>query len=59
MIRPDAKPGDPVLDALWRKFELMRMRWRITSGITQGDPAVLEAAVSWLDSNIAEMEAGR
>ncbi|MEK4854825.1 hypothetical protein NST04_33655 [Paenibacillus sp. FSL H7-0756] len=58
MMRPDAKSADPVMDAIWRKFELMRMRWRITSGITQGEPEVLDAAVSWLDSKIAELEVG-
>lgn len=59
MMRHDAKSVNPVSDAIWRKFEFMRMRWRITNGITQGEPAVLEAAVSWLDSKIFEMEAGR
>lgn len=45
------------LELLWRKFELLRLRWRITTGRTPGDPEVLAAAVCYLDNQIAEIEA--
>lgn len=44
------------LELLWRKFELLRMRWRLTNGIVYSDPKVLPAALDWIDGQIAEME---
>lgn len=45
---------DPVFDALAHKLSLMLIRWRIVNGrLIVAEP---EAAIWWLDKEIAEME---
>ncbi|WP_157261139.1 hypothetical protein [Paenibacillus wynnii] len=52
-----SKFADPVFDALSHKLQLMRDRWAIQNGrLIVADP---EAAIWWLDKEIAEMEAGQ
>lgn len=56
MLDPSVLARPVNLDLLWRKFELLRMRWRLTTGRVYSDPNVLPAALDWLDGQIAEME---
>lgn len=52
-----SKSSDPVLDAIAHKLSLMLFRWRIKNGrLIVAEP---EAAIWWLDKEIAEMEAGQ
>lgn len=52
-----SKSANPVFDALAHKLSLMLVRWRIANGrLTVAEP---EAAIWWLDKEIAEMEAGQ
>jgi hypothetical protein len=44
-------------DPTWRRLELRRRRWQILNGRLIVDEP--EAAIWWLDKEIAEMEAGR
>ncbi|CAM4182730.1 hypothetical protein L1N85_11240 [Paenibacillus alkaliterrae] len=43
------------LELRWRKYELQRMRWRLTNRI-EVDPRVLPTALDWLDGEIAQIE---
>lgn len=42
---------------LWRKYELLRIRWRIIEGITPVDPEVKPQSLAWLDKEIEEINA--
>lgn len=44
-----------LLDLIWRKYELLRIRWRLITGRTYSDPEVLPAALDWIDGEIAEI----
>lgn len=44
------------LDVIWRRFELLRFRWNLTNGRINYDPEVKEAAICWIDSQLAGME---
>lgn len=57
MMRPDAKPVELALEATAHKLRLMRDRWAIANG--RLIVAYPDAALWWLDREIAEMEAGR
>ncbi len=49
--------ADPVLEAIAHKLSLMLFRWRIENGrLIVADP---DAALWWLDREIAEIEAGQ
>ncbi|MDF9844584.1 MULTISPECIES: hypothetical protein [unclassified Paenibacillus] len=52
-----SKSSDPVFDALAHKLSLMLYRWRIKNG--RLIVAYPDAAIWWLDREIAEMEAGK
>lgn len=50
-----SKSSDPVFDAIAHKLSLMLFRWKIENGrLNVADP---DAALWWLDKEIAEMEA--
>lgn len=52
-----SKSADPVFDALAHRLRLRRDRWAIANGrLIVAEP---EAALWWLDKEIAEMEAGQ
>ncbi|WP_157793866.1 hypothetical protein [Paenibacillus donghaensis] len=44
-------------DQIWRRLELRRRRWQLLNGRLIVDEP--EAAIWWLDREIAEMEAGQ
>ncbi|MCM3041686.1 hypothetical protein M3201_18490 [Paenibacillus motobuensis] len=43
-------------ELIWRKFELMRLRWRLLNGRAQCDSEILPAALDWLNGQIASIE---
>lgn len=45
------------IDVIWRRFELLRIRWNLTNGRIYCDPEVLPAALDWIDGELAGLEA--
>lgn len=43
-------------DLQWRRYELLRMRWRLINGLTECDPFVFPAALDWLDGEIEALK---
>lgn len=37
------------------KYDLLRRRWQLLNRRTNADPAVIDAAVWWIDNEVAEI----
>lgn len=40
------------LNLVWRRLELLRLRWRLVNGRVYCDPEILPAALDWIDSEL-------
>lgn len=44
------------LDVIWRRFELLRMKWRIENRNTCPEEAVRDAALNWIEVELNTLE---